>query len=233
MTDRAVADAWVNDVVRALGPLADPTETQNMQWYMKDVSPFLGIRTPQRRAVVRSVAATHPRPTSAQLRLIATELWAMDQREYQYVAYDLLARFQRDLPASFLKRPVQQLLTTKPWWDTVDGLVTAAVAPLTQRFPALVKLMWTWERSGNTWLIRAAIGHQRGRKADTDIDLLIALCEPHASDREFFVAKAVGWALRDVAPYFPHEVRSFVEAHPQLSRVARVEAVRGLVRAGA
>ena len=60
--------------------------------------------------------------------------------------------------------------------------------------------------------------------------MLLAMCEPHANDREFFVAKAIGWALRDVARYFPAEVAGFVEAHPSLPPVARSEAVRGLAR---
>jgi 3-methyladenine DNA glycosylase AlkD len=104
------------------------------------------------------------------------------------------------------------------------------VSPLTKRNPQLVGLMWQWLDSGDRWLIRAAIQHQRGRKEDTDFDLLYAMCDRHAPEREFWIAKAIGWALRDVTRWDPAGVAAFVDAHPGLSSVARREALRGLAR---
>ena len=93
---------------------------------------------------------------------------------------------------------MQDLLTTAPWWDTVDSLGSAAITPLVARHPADVDLMWAWLDSGDRWLIRAAIQHQRGLKEGTDLDRLFTMCDRFADDREFFIAKAIGWALRDV-----------------------------------
>lgn len=221
---------WLTAIDQALLPLADAQNAAPMQAYMKDVASFLGIKTPERRRAVRTVARSLPRPDAALLADLSLRLWDKPEREYQYVACDLLARFHRSLDASFLLDPMPRLLTTKPWWDTVDGLVTAAICPLTARFPGQEPVMWSWCRSGDRWLIRASIGHQRGRKDATDMDLLLAMCEAHASDREFFIAKAIGWALRDVAPYFPVAVQAFVDSHPALTPVARREALRGLTR---
>jgi 3-methyladenine DNA glycosylase AlkD len=155
----------------------------------------------------------------------------MAEREYQYAACDLLARAQRKLPSGFLAEPGQRLLTTKRWWDTVDALGTAVVTPLVARDPELVPLMWQWSASGDRWLVRAAIQHQRGLRERTDVERLLALCARHAADQEFFVAKAIGWALRDVTRWDHSAVRTFVDAHPGLSSVARREAERGLAAA--
>lgn len=222
--------AWVDAIADALEPMACPTNAISVRAYMKDVSPFLGIKTPARRAAVNALAAAQPAPSAESLHEIVGLLWAEPMREFQYAACDLLARYQRQLPAGFLADPVQVLITTKPWWDTVDALGTAVVSPLTAQYPELVDLMWAWCRSDDRWLIRAAIQHQRGRRDHTDTSLLFAMCEPHVSNQEFFVAKAIGWALRDTSRWFPAEVEAFVAAHPQLSAVALREARRGLDR---
>ena len=122
------------------------------------------------------------------------------------------------------------LITTKPSWDTVDAVGSAVVTPLVARNPDLVDLMWRWLLSGDRWLVRAALQHQRGRKERTDLERLFAMCDEVASDREFFIAKAVGWALRDVTNWDPRTVQSFVDDHPYLSTVARREAAKGLAR---
>lgn len=223
-TDRA--DAWVTETQKAFLPFADTERAPQMAAYMKGVAPFLGIPAPDRRAAQRAAWTDLPTPDNGDLRDITRALWALPEREYAYAACDLIARSKRRLDPGFLHDPVQDLLTTKPWWDTVDALVNAAVCPLTARHPELTSLMWDWWRSDDRWLIRAAIGHQRGRKERTDLDLLFAMCDGYASDREFFIAKAIGWALRDVSTIFPDQVRAFVDEHPDLSPVARREALR-------
>ena len=224
------AESWVDATVQALEPLACRPNAAAMRAYMKDVAPFLGVTTPGRRAAQKAAwrdlgAIDEPTLTAATARL-----WALPEREYQYAACDLIDRSGRHLSGGFLADPVESLLTAKPWWDTVDSLGNAAVSPVTARHPELVALMWTWLDTGDRWLIRAALQHQRGRKADTDFALLYAMCDRFAADREFFIAKAIGWALRDATRWDPRGVQAFVDAHPALSTVARREAVRGLAR---
>lgn len=217
---------WVAATQSTFVPLADPQRASQMRAYMKDVAPFLGIPAPERRAAQRTAWADLPPPENGGLGEIVRNLWALPEREYAYAACDLIARSKRRLQPDFLLDPVQDLLTTRPWWDTVDALVNAAVCPLTARHPDLTSVMWEWWRSDDRWLIRAAIGHQRGRKEHTDLDLLFAMCDGYASEREFFIAKAIGWALRDVSTIFPDRVRAFVDEHPDFSPVARREALR-------
>ena len=226
-------DVWVDATHRALAPLADATRAPGMRAYMKDIAPFLGVSTPDRRSALRAAWTGLPRLTTAQLAGTARELWAMPEREYQYAACDLLARHRRTLPAAFLLDPLRDLLTDRPWWDTVDALGTAAVIPVVTANPELVDEMWEWLRSDDRWLVRTAVQHQRGLRAATDLGRLYAMCDAVAQDREFFVAKAVGWALRDAAALDAPGVQRFLESHPALPAVARREAVRGVARATA
>lgn len=223
--------AWVRATRSALEPLADAERAGPMRAYMKDVAPFLGISTPDRRSALRAAWRGLPALAPSEVAEVSRELWAEPQREYQYATCDLLAREQRRLPSSFLADPVTELLTTVPWWDTVDSLGTAVITPLVARDPGLVPLMWQWCNSDDRWLIRASIQHQRGLRERTDTDRLMAMCDQHADDREFFIAKAIGWALRDTARWNPAVVQGFLDSHPVLSRVAAREAERGLAGA--
>jgi hypothetical protein len=125
-------------------------------------------------------------------------LWALDAREYQYVACDLLARHQRVCGAHFLVRQAEPLIQTKSWWDTVDALRSAVVGPLVSRHDELVDVMWRWIDSDDIWLVRSAIIHQLGYGEHTDEDRLFALCARRADHPDFFVRKAIGWALREM-----------------------------------
>lgn len=222
--------AWVDATINALAPHADPERAGPMAGYMKGVAPFLGVMTPVRRRALRAAWSPLPPLTADDVAAVSRALWALPEREYQYAACDLIARRVKTLPAGFVADPVQDLLTTAPWWDTVDSLGSAAITPLVARHPANVDLMWTWLDSGDRWLIRAAIQHQRGLKEGTDLDRLLTMCDRFADDREFFIAKAIGWALRDVTAWDPAAVQSFVDRHPDLSPVARREATKGLSR---
>jgi len=222
--------AWTDAAVAALSPLACAPNATAMRSYMKDVAPFLGVKTPERRRALRSAWAGLASLDPAGVSEVVRRLWALPEREYQYAACDLLAKEARRLPGEFVADPVESLLTDRPWWDTVDALGTAAITPLVHRHPDLVDLMWAWLDSGDRWLIRAAIQHQRGLKQATDLPRLFAMCDRFAGDREFFIAKAIGWALRDVTRWDPAAVQRFVDEHPRLSPVARREAARGLSR---
>lgn len=213
----------------ALLPLADAARAQPMAAYMKDIAPFLGIGAPERRGVLREAWSGAPSPTSADLGEAAMLLMKEREREFHYAAYDIIDWNVRRADDYFLDTYVTDLLTTKPWWDTVDGLVNAAVSPLCRRFDA-AWLIDEWSESGDIWLVRAAIGHQRGWKRDTDVPRVLQLCERHWSNSEFFVAKAIGWALRDLVRIDPDAVRRFLASRRIPNSVAQREARRGLDR---
>lgn len=194
---------------------------------MKGVAPFLGISAPDRRRLLRQAWGGLRTPDSDELGQAASRLMQQREREYHYAAYDLLDWNRRIPDEQFLREHGSRLITTKPWWDTVDGLVTAMVSPQMRRFHD-DGLVDAWSASGDRWLIRAAIGHQRGWKQETDVERVLGLCDAHWQDEEFFIAKAIGWALRDLARLEPQSVRAFLGAHDDGNRVAIREAQRGL-----
>lgn len=196
---------------------------------MKNISPFLGVTTPDRRAALKPIFRAHVPPSSHELGLAARALMDMREREFSYAAYDLIQMHVKVANKDFLADHVEDLLLTKSWWDTVDGLGTAAVSPLTITYPNK-RLIKRWISHPNKWLVRAAIQHQRGRRDDADVDYVLKLCSRHADSHEFFITKAVGWALRDITAFNKPAVRSYLRDHPDLDRVAVREALRGLNR---
>jgi 3-methyladenine DNA glycosylase AlkD len=207
--------------------MANPERAEEMARYMKNVAPFLGVPTPPRRRAQREQWRDLRAPTSDELGDACLVLLKQREREYHYSACDLIEKYRDATDEYFLIEYVESLLTTKSWWDTVDGFGSTAVSPLCWRYDA-TDVVWSWSSSSNIWLNRAAIQHQRGWKQDTDIPFVLSICDVHSGEREFFVAKAIGWALRDIARLDARAVRNFLKTHPELSTVAVREAQRGL-----
>jgi 3-methyladenine DNA glycosylase AlkD len=209
--------------------MANRNRAIGAQAYMKDIAPFIGVATPERRALVKKIAKELPIPNSQELGATARKLWKLEEREFQYAANDLVGILWKIADKNFLADHVEHLITTKSWWDTVDGLGSVAVSPLTDKY-GNEKLISRWNKSSNMWLNRAAIQHQRGRRYETDVKLVLQYCDDHSDSKEFFIVKAIGWALRDISTINPRAVRDFLKAHPDLGRVAVREAERGLGR---
>ena len=212
-----------------LTALRNRTAAIGAQSYMKDIAPFLGVKTPERRTLVKKIARELDLPTSDELAQTARALWKQEEREFHYAAFDLIQIHIDIANKKFLEEHVEYLITHKSWWDTVDGLGSAAVSPLTDKY-GCEKLIEKWNKSENIWLIRSAIQHQRGRKYEADNKLILRYCHEHADSQEFFIVKAIGWALRDMAKVSPRDVRNFLREHPNLGRVVVREAERGLGR---
>ena len=213
----------IKHLIHELPKLGNHKKAIGAQAYMKDIAPFFGVMTPERRSLVKSLLSTLPVPTSDELAETVRALWKLEEREYQYAANDILGKYNMQLDKKFLADHCEYLIKTKSWWDTVDGLGSTVVSPLTMKYPTK-SLMRTWNKSSDIWLVRASIQHQRGRKYETDIDLLFELCAPHVADKEFFIAKAIGWALRDLSRIDNREVIRFLAEHPDLNSVAVREA---------
>lgn len=206
----------------------DPARAAGMAAYMRDQFPFLGIPSPRQKQLARSVLAGLPRPTEADLVATASLCWALPEREYQYFACDLLRRHARPLSPAFLG-VVRSLVSTKSWWDTVDALAAHVAGPLVSQHPALAAEMDEWARDDNMWIARTAILHQLRFGPATDADRLFGYCLARAGHRDFFIRKAIGWALREYGKTAPDAVRSFVAEHrAELSPLSVREALKNL-----
>ena len=225
--------SWKRDVVaateKAFRNQGNKTKAAGAFAYMKEIAPFLGISAPDRRRLTKTEWKKLRTPTSDELGDAAIALMRLREREYHYAAYDLIETFIDATDEYFLAEHVEGLLLTTPWWDTVDGLVNAAVSPLCYRYDA-TEIINDWSDSGNIWLIRAAIGHQRGWKRETEIERVFEICDQHWSNQEFFISKAIGWALRDITRIDKRSVKRFLKQHPTKNTVAIREALRGINR---
>lgn len=207
---------------------ADPVRATAMSAYMRDKFAFLGIPSTPLTGLTRQALAGLPRPTSDEAAEIALGCWAAEEREYQYVACAYLRRHVRVLDAGFMGT-LRELVVTKSWWDTVDALAAHVAGPLREAYPELVVILDDWAASDELWLARTAILHQLRYGTRTDADRLFRYCAMRAGDTDFFLRKAIGWALREYAKTDPAAVVRFVESH-ELSGLSRREAVKNLPR---
>jgi 3-methyladenine DNA glycosylase AlkD len=206
---------------------ADPAAAGPMKAYMRDKFEFLGIKSPERSALLKAFGAEHGRPPLADLPAIIRQLWGWPEREYQYTAIDLLDRQQGQLAGEHVSL-LEELIVTKSWWDTVDALAGRNVGKLFARYPGLRDPhIGRWRQSDNIWLRRTTLLFQLNYKDKTDVDLLFALINENLGSSEFFINKAIGWALRQYSKQDAAAVLRFVEATP-LAPLSRREALKWL-----
>jgi len=221
----------VRAIRAGLRKAADPVRARGMRAYMKSEMPFRGVAAPIQRQLWRAAFAQWPLGSFETWRAVALELWrGATFREERYAAVGLTAARYQDF-RTFAAMPMfEEMIVTGAWWDYVDVVASHQVGEVLRREPRRMKpLMRRWARDANMWKRRAAILSQLGSKKETDLALLYACIEPNLDDREFFIRKAIGWALRQYAWTDPHEVRRYVREHrDRLSPLSVREATRNL-----
>ena len=198
-----------DDFVRLLTPLANPLRAAQMQAYMKNRFPFLGIPKPQLKATLKPHLKAAAREGVDWQTIDAC--WQAEAREYQYAALELLRAAQRQLTPADLPR-LHRLITTKSWWDTIDVL-DRIVGDIALRHPEIHPTILQWSTDENIWLRRIAIDCQLSLGAQTDRALLAEVIVNNLGQTEFFINKGIGWALRQYARQDPAWVLAFIEAH--------------------
>ncbi len=212
---------------RLLAEAADPDAAEPMAAYMKHHFVYLGVKTPARRAAQKPALALARKADPFEVVEFARWCWDQPEREFQYVATDLLRAITKRLPIEVFD-DIEHLLTHKAWWDTIDALAVHTVGGLVNAYPELVDIMDDWIDSDDFWLARTAILHQLMYKEDTDAVRLFSYCSIRKGDREFFIRKAIGWALRQYARTDADAVVTYVEANPDLSGLSKREALKHL-----
>ena len=210
------------ETVRAeLAARARPDKAPDTQAYLKSEMPMYGVPRAGHREVARLLP---PLEDFEALLAFVLELWrGAEHREERYVALDVMAlpryRAYRTMDALPL---YEELIVTGAWWDLVDPVATRRLEEL---WPDVVPVLREWSVSEDMWVRRSAILAQAHRKADTDFALLAELIEPNRGDREFFIRKAIGWALREFSKTDPDAVAAYCETH-ELSGLSRREALK-------
>jgi 3-methyladenine DNA glycosylase AlkD len=211
-------------------PLADEAKAEGMQAYLLDQFEFLGLPAPVRRQAVKDMGKVQWQ-SSTDLLVAAELLWQKPQREYRYTAIDLLRQHSAQLSVNDLPA-LQALLLQDAWWETVDGL-SAVIADVmhaaVQQKPNAAVTMDVWLKHPSHWVRRSAMLHQLGWRLETDTTRLFGYATQLAEEKEFFIRKAIGWALRDYARWNPEAVTAFVVQHRQtLSGLTVREAAKHL-----
>ncbi|MDQ0954150.1 3-methyladenine DNA glycosylase AlkD [Streptomyces phaeochromogenes] len=224
----ALADTVLERLTATYAAAADPRRAGEMRAYMKDIAPFLGLTTPDRRALSRTALDGTPRPDEADCTAVALRCWRLPEREYQYFAVDYLRRHVRRLSSGFL--PVaRHLVSTVPWWDTVDALAAHVVGGLVEADPKLRTDMDRWIEDDDLWVARTALLHQLRYKDATDTERLFGYCVRQSGHPDFFIRKAIGWCLREYAKTDPRAVRDFVAGErDRLSPLSVREALKNV-----
>jgi 3-methyladenine DNA glycosylase AlkD len=198
-------------------------DRSSMEGYMKNQFEFYGVKSPARKLVLKEIKSHINDFEDEEVFLLAEALWAHTKRESQYLALDLMDFKKKYWGIEYIPR-VEKLITTKSWWDTVDGLAPNIAGLIFLRNDK-VKHQWIekWNNSDNMWLNRSALIHQLRYKSEVDLDLLFALIETHIDSKEFFINKASGWALRQASKFYPTRIEEFIRNHPNLSTLTRRE----------
>ena len=182
---------------------------ESMGKYMRDKFNFLGIRGPKRTELFKKYFPTARKTKEIDWNFIET-CWNKEVREFQYAVVYYLKAMQKFLKKGDISK-LKYLVVTKSWWDTVD-LLSKIIGDVVNRNKELKILMLEWSKKENDiWLRRVAILHQLSFKENVDRLLLETVLEDNLCDSEFFINKAIGWALRDYSKVNPEWVRKFIE----------------------
>ena len=195
------------EIKRMFEAREDKEKSAAMRKYMRDLFDFYGIPTPERKALYSDFIKSEKRAKAIDWDFL-DKCYADSHREFQYLVYDYLLALKQYV--SFEDMPkIKTYITTRPWWDTTDFLCKV-IGNVGLRDPRIKALMIDWSESENIWLKRAAIEHQLGLKEKTDTELLEQILVNNFGSDEFFVNKAIGWALRELSKTNPEFVRGFL-----------------------
>ena len=185
---------------------------ESMSKYMQDKFRFLGVRGATRTEIYKKYF-----PDARKTKTIDWDFvencWNKEEREFQYVVVYYLKAMQKFLKREDISR-LKYLIVTKSWWDTID-LLAKVVGSLIIRIEGYDQIMLEWSKDSNIWLRRVAILYQLSLKDKVDKQVLDKILVNNLGDSEFFINKAIGWALRDYSKFNPEWVREFIKKNKE------------------
>jgi len=228
----AASEILIAELRSALAEAGCAANAGPMQRYMKSAMPYYGVQMGPVRKLSRQVFARHTLRSFEEFRDTVWTLYRDAQfREERYAAIEL-ARLPRHAVHRTLRAlPLfEQMIRQGAWWDLVDGIAAHLIGELLRKHPAQMKpSLLRWAKGRNIWKRRSAILSQLGFKENTDVGFLFACIEPSLGSEEFFLRKAIGWALRQYAWTDPAAVRAYVRAQAsRLSPLSRREALKNV-----
>jgi 3-methyladenine DNA glycosylase AlkD len=222
----------IAEVRAALKKAADPIKAPKMQAYMKSTMPYRGVSSPEQKAIWKDVFATYSLSSSEEWQQVALTLWREATfREERYGAIALTGLRRYSAHRTMAAVPMfEEMIVSGAWWDFVDAIAGRQLGDILRAEPSrMSKLMRRWSRDPHMWKRRSSILCQLTFKRDTDLKLLYDCLEPNLDDTQFFIRKAIGWALRQHAWTDPREVKRYVKANrDRLSNLSIREALKNV-----
>ncbi|GAA4271431.1 DNA alkylation repair protein [Aquimarina gracilis] len=218
---------FVATLIKQFERKANAEEARAMEAYMKDLFSFYGIKAPMRKALLKEVINEFKEELRPENVIkIANALYQNLHRELHYCAIELVDRFLKKKYRKEDIKFIEKLITTNSWWDSVDIIAKHILGNYLLQYPDQISTVITsFSSSKNMWLNRSAILFQLGYKENTDSKLLFKLCDQHKSSDEFFIQKAIGWALREYSKVHPEAIKEFV-SKTDLKPLSRKEALK-------
>lgn len=221
----------LNKLSLALTNVANKEEAVGMERYMKNNFQFLGVKQPLRKQISIPFIKELLQFPIEDHKQIVEWLWMKPQREFQYCALDFLVKSISKQHECFIE-VLQWLITTKSWWDSVDVIAGKLVFTHLKRYPHQIdSYIIVWNSSSNLWLNRTAILFQMKCKKNTNERLLFQIILNHQHSKEFFIQKAIGWALREYSYSNPNAVLAFMQ-QSNLKPLSKREALKAIKRNG-
>ena len=219
---------FIDDLKEAFELVADKEQSLGAAAYMKNQFQFFGIYTKQRRVISNSIIKQSGYFSEKDLATLVKNLYKQPEREFHYVAIEIIA-FHKKYWTKETIELAEFCLINKSWWDSVDHISSLILGPYFKKFPEqIIPKTEGWNQNKNFWLQRSSIMFQRSYKKDTNTELLSKYILNVRENKEFFVQKAIGWALREYGRSNPTWVKKFVKEH-QLTGLSAREALRRIV----
>ena len=187
-------------------------QAQKMSKYMLNKFEYIGIKTPERRKIFKNFFKEYKNEEKIDWEFV-NKCWENKYREFQYIAADYLKNMKDKLTIDDIPK-LKQLILEKSWWDTIDNL-DMTIGALALKDSNVNKILLEWSLDENIWLRRIAIDHQLLRKEKINTELLEKVLENNLGQTEFFINKAIGWALRDYSKTNPEWVKNFIEENKE------------------
>lgn len=220
---------FIEPIYQSFQNHTDTANAKAMKAYMLHKFEFFGIKTPLRDSLVKVYLKKHSISQFSELDLVIKELWEMPEREMQYFAIDIFVSHKKLWSYGSIKL-IEHCITKKSWWDTVDGIASDWLGTYFNLYSEQILLITSqWNKSDNIWLQRSSILFQKSYKKNTDTTLLSSYILQLKDSKEFFIRKAIGWALREYSKTNPEWVISFV-ANNKLSPLSEKEALKRITK---
>ena len=187
-------------------------QARQMSKYMLNKFEYIGIKTPERRKIFKNFFKEYKNEEKIDWEFV-NKCWENKYREFQYVGADYLKNMKDKLTIDDIPK-LKQLILKKSWWDTIDNL-DMTIGALALKDSNVNKILLEWSLDENIWLRRIAIDHQLLRKEKTNTELLEKILKNNLGQAEFFINKAIGWALRDYSKTNPEWVKNFIEKNKE------------------